>query len=156
MSDLRTLRYLIDAAARERDEAAQRVARTQGDIKSADATRRMLDDYRSDLARRSPVLRRDGFDPSLLRHFGAFNKRLDTAITEQAQHVARFERIADSAQRELVERQRRLHSLEALVKRREAMATLVEQRREQKRSDEFAARAYGASTAALRDRGNKR
>ena len=149
MSDLRTLRYLIDAAVRERDDAARRVARTQGDVKSADATRRMLDDYRGDLATRSPVLRRDGFDPSLLRHFGAFTKRLDTAIAEQSQHVARFERIADQAQRELVERQRRLHSLEALVKRRQAMAAQAEQRREQKRSDEFAARAYAGKASVL-------
>lgn len=154
MSDLRTLRYLIDAAVRERDEAAQRVARTQGDVQAADRTRRMLHDYRSELAMRSPVLRRDSFDPSSLRHFGAFNKRLDTAITEQGQQVTRFERIADNAQRELVERQRRLHSLEALVKRREAMTAIAEQRREQKRSDEFAARAYAARTGALRNGGN--
>lgn len=155
MSDLRALRYLIDAAARARDEAAQRVARTQGDVQAADKTRSMLHDYRGELAMRSPVLRPDGFDPSALRHFGAFNKRLDTAIAEQGQQVARFERIADHAQRELVERQRRLYSLEALVKRRETMAALAEQRREQKRSDEFASRAHAARTSALDNGGHQ-
>ena len=141
MSNLHALRFLIEAAGRERDDAARASARARTEAQSADATRRMLHDYRAELRGRAPALRDDGFDPALIHQFGAFSRRLDGAVTEQDRTAARFERIADDRQRELVAQQRRLRSLEALVERRLAQRAAAEQRAEQKRTDEFAARA---------------
>ena len=145
MSNLDVLRLLIETAGRERDDAARLSARAQLDTRTADATRRTLHDYRTDLAARAPVRRAEAFDPRLLGPFAAFARRLDTALDEQARTVARCERIEQVRQQELVERQKRLRSLEALVERRLARQAQAEARAEQKRTDEFAARAYATA-----------
>ena len=145
MSNLHVLRLLIETAGRERDDAARLSARAQLDARAADATRRTLHEYRADLDARAPVRRADAFDPLLVRQFGAFARRLDGALGEQERAVARCERIAELRQHELVERQKRLRSLQALVERRLARQAQAETRADQKRTDEFAARAYAAA-----------
>lgn len=147
MSDLATLAFLVERAVRERDEAARRVARARMDASAADGTRDSLEGYRGELRQRAPTVRGTPFGTAQLSHFGAFDRRLDLAIVEQGRHAERFHRIAQHAQQELVERQRRLHSLQALVERRRLVAAAAEQRRDQKTTDETAARLHATGTA---------
>ena len=111
----------------------------------------MLGQYRAELAARAPARRADSFDPVLVHQFGAFTRRLDAAIVEQERAATRLEQIAQHRQRELIERQRRLRSLEALVERRVAQQAAAEQRADQKRTDEFAARAHARAQHAARE-----
>lgn len=147
MSDLATLAFLVERAARERDDAARRVAQARIDVDAAHGTRASLETYRGELRQRAPTVRGTPFATTLLGHFGAFDRRLDSAIVEQGRHAERFQRIAQHAQQELVDRQRRLHSLQALVQRRHAAAAAAEQRRDQKSTDETAARLHAMGTA---------
>jgi flagellar protein FliJ len=127
------------AALRDRQAAAMQQARMAAD--QADTTLGRLESFRVDCLARSPAgsLARTTAD-SLAGH-QQFVSRLDDAIGLQTQEADTRHARAGEQQAVLIEAQRRLLAFETLQRRRAAERNAKEQRKLQRESDEFAARA---------------
>lgn len=148
--DPRVLRLLIERAERARDEAARLSGMAVTERQRAEATERMLQDYRRDLGQRSPVQAGRSLELPMLAHHDAFAQRLDRAIGEQGAQVRTLAGHAETARLDLVARQRRLEAMKALAARDAALAQAREQRRDQLHTDEHAGRK-AARDAMARD-----
>ncbi|MGE0311013.1 MAG: flagellar export protein FliJ [Lautropia sp.] len=144
------LALAAEQIARRRDEAAVASRRSQAALGNAVTTLRTLEDYAGELARRrreaAGLLARSGAG---LANATAFAARLVEAVDAQQRRVEDRSREAGQAREALVDRQRRLKAIEALIERR-AQALLERQsRRERRELDEWS-NARVAQAAARR------
>lgn len=131
---------LLELQRRARDDSARAAQRARRDAETADATLRMLENYRAQQTVQPRV--DSATDVSLLRVREVFARRLERAIGAQTGVVDRLAGSCAEHDRRLADRQRRLMALETLVERRERGARERSERREQAATDEFALQAY--------------
>jgi flagellar protein FliJ len=131
---------LTDLARTRADEAARKLAALRNARLSATRKLELLLEYRRDYAEQLQALLLAGLSAAQLRNYQAFLAALDTAIGEQraaaAQTQARLEHGRDDWQRQ----HRRLNAFETLADRMRREALVTQTRREQRASDEQAAR----------------
>lgn len=141
MSNVQALLTLIEHAERERD-AAQAVL--QRVLAEADAARRQhlqLVEYRRDYQQRHTAQFRQGGAIEVVRHYQSFMLRLDQAVAHQEQVVTHHETRIAPARETLQHLETRVASIRRLIERRHDDARREHDRREQRRTDEAAARA---------------
>lgn len=149
MDPLQPLISLLEQARTERD---RRLVDHQRQRRAAEAAQNQADQlagYRRDYVTRfSDPFRRSGA-LELMQCYQGFMTRLDDAVLQQQRIVDQAVQRVATAHAALLEAELRAASVTKLIERRRAEASLLQQRREQKATDEFASRmAWQRSAAA--------
>jgi len=131
---------LIELATQETDEAAKRLGRAVRAAEESQQKLALLQQYREDYAARFQANLAAGLSASGYRNFQVFIDKLDSAIASQ-QHV-----VHEAERRVALERgawqasERKRMSYDTLATRAQKEMQKQENRRDQKQSDEHAAR----------------
>lgn len=153
MNDMQPLLALLGQAERERDEALAQHQRSLATHTAAQAQAEQLLGYRGDYERRwGEQFAREG-KIELIRCYQGFIERLTQAVDQQHRIATHAAAQLERAQATLVQQELRVASVRKLIERRVREGRLEADRREQKQTDEFAARAAWNASAALRSMG---
>jgi len=140
MADISALNTLIELATTEVDDAAARLGRAMRAVDEAKQKMSLLAGYRDDYAQRFQDTMASGFTPMAYRNFQGFMDKLDQAIAGQQQLVRDAEWRAEQERGAWRESERKRISYDALASRAKTAAEQRIARREQKQTDEQAAR----------------
>ena len=140
MADISALNTLIELATTEVDDAAVRLGRAVRAVEDAQQKLGLLAGYRDDYAQRFQNTMANGFTPMAYRNFQGFMDKLDQAINGQQQLVRDAERRVEHERGAWRESERKRISYDALASRAKAAADQKTAKREQKQTDEQAAR----------------
>ncbi|WKB54499.1 flagellar export protein FliJ [Eleftheria terrae] len=141
MSRHHALSLALEHAEKARDDALELRRRAAAQLENAERQAEQLQEYRRDYQQRwSEQFKRQG-TMDILRCYQDFMGRINAAIEQQAGAVAQGRRQLDWATGVVLERETRAASIRKLIERREAERALQQQRRDQKVTDEQAARA---------------
>lgn len=135
-----TLRVLIDRATDASQNAQALLGRLRRSEEQAKAHLETLRQYLHEYEERGRRRSGDERDPSADHNFAAFLVRLQQAIDTQEQEVRTRESATAAGAQEVSRCLQRQKSLEALDRRRITAEQLVQTRRDQKNTDEFAQR----------------
>lgn len=144
MSALKPLMTLHECAERERDEAQSRFERARLTAQAAQEQAQALRTWRGDYEQRWKTQFQGGSSVEIIRCYQDFMNRLGQAIAEQDIAVERTKALLDSARAVLQAREQRVAAVSQLIDRRKREAAAIESRREQKATDEMAARRHGS------------
>ena len=140
MTSLQPLAAVLAQSERERDMALADLHRAQLASDAADAQAKQLLDYRSEYEQRwGAQFAREG-KIELVRCYQSFVERLTQAVEQQTRIAEHASAQADRALVTLRECELRCASVRKLIERRTHEQRLAADRRDQKQSDEFAAR----------------
>lgn len=146
MDDLRSLNALLAHEQRLRDEAHARVMQAQQRLQAAQAQAEQIGSYRGEYRQRwGAHFAGTASDTALLACYQNFGERLEQALEQQAQATAFAQAQLDRVRQALLAQELRLAAVGKLVERRRAQAQLAQARRDQKHSDEAAARTATAA-----------
>lgn len=138
---LQPLLALLALAERERDASLAAHQRASRAAQQAAAQSEQLVGYRSDYERRwTTQFRTEGTMP-VVHCYQGFMNRLGQAVAHQETVIDRANRQLADAERVLREHELRVASVRKLIERRQQELRLGADRRDQKATDEFAARA---------------
>lgn len=140
MSKPFALQAVLDLMQRRADDATQQLARLIATEQDANTKLTLLTDYREEYARRFQSSAQDGLTPQQWRNFQDFLGRLDDAISQQREVVARSRQNTATGQQEWQRQQVKLKAMGTLSDRHRETETRRELRQEQKLIDEIAAR----------------
>ena len=140
MADTSALQTLVDLAQRESDNRAKRLGVALKAVEEAEQKLQMLLGYRQDYADRLDQAQMNGITPFAYANFVAFLGKLDNAINGQREVIKHAEYKADTERKALQESERKRLSYRTLNERAAAQALAIETRRDQKMTDDFAAR----------------
>lgn len=137
-----TLSLLLERAQAERDTAAQALHAANAQALAARAQHGELTGYRQEYQQRWTQQFSRATTMDIVACYQSFGQRLNHAVDSQshvAQHADQRELSARDALRQA---EMRVAALRQLIQRREAEAQAAASRREQRATDEFAARAH--------------
>lgn len=137
---LRPLIVLREQAEQDRDQALARQLRAEQAWRAAQNQQLQLQDYRQDYQRRWGQQLGQGMAVSLMHCYHDFIERLHGVVEMQGDQVTRLQQAYEHAREATVAAELRVSSVERLIERRQAGLLRVEEQRDQKRQDEFAAR----------------
>ncbi|MFH0130226.1 flagellar export protein FliJ [Variovorax sp. EL159] len=142
MSSKLPLDMLIDLAQNQTDDAARRLGALQSAHLSAQQKLDLLLQYRQDYHDQLDALMRGGLPSSQWRNYRNFLGTLDGAIEQQRAIATQTENRLDRGRTDWQQEKRRLNSFDTLAERVRLQALMVEAKREQRDSDERAARKF--------------
>jgi flagellar FliJ protein len=145
MPTRQSLHLVIHVSTDRRNGASLALAGSRRQAEEAKRKLDMLCRYRTDYQARL----NDGTDPVRTANTRAFIDKLDHAIRQQQRETAACESYSNACFHLVNVEERKLRSLEALRDRRAKEANRVENRLEQKRTDEYGARAARNGGATL-------
>jgi flagellar FliJ protein len=131
---------LIDLASKSSDEAARRLGRAVKAGEDAQQKLALLVQYRDDYANRLQTKMMSGFTASSYRNFQFFLNKLDEAIKGQQHVIQSTQRRVDDERRAWQGCERKRLSYDTLATRMRKVQHISMAKREQKQTDEFAAR----------------
>jgi flagellar FliJ protein len=134
---LQTVLELMQARA---DEATTRLARLIANERDAKNKLQMLQQYRDEYAARFQLAAQNGLTPAEWHNYQEFLNRLDGAIEAQSQAVRQEIRNTASGQQDWQQQRKKLKAFDTLSERHFASEEAIQNRRDQKTQDEFAAR----------------
>jgi flagellar FliJ protein len=141
MANLSALETLIDLAQRESDACAKRLGAALKAVEDAEQKLHMLHGYRDDYANKLDAAMMTGISPFARANFIAFIGKLDNAVNGQAEVLKHAQYKADKEKKAWQESERKRLSYRTLNERAAAQALALENKRDQKAMDDFAARA---------------
>jgi len=142
-----TLSLLLERAEGERDAAARALHTAGPQAEAARAQHGQLADYRQDYQQRWTQSFAQGTTMSIVDCYQSFGQRLEQAVATQGNVANHADQRQVRAREALRQAELRVAALRQLIVRRQAEAAKVAQRREQRTTDEFAARAHLRRTA---------
>lgn len=134
------LQAVLDLMQNRADEATQKLARLISAEQDAKSKLDLLSQYREEYARRFQSTAQQGMSPLQWKNFQDFLNRLDDAIGQQQRVVANSHNNTAAGQAHWQEQRIRLKAIDTLSDRHRVTEFALEVRREQKLSDEIAAR----------------
>jgi flagellar FliJ protein len=140
MAQLSALDTLIELATKQTDEAAKRLGRAVRADEDAQKKLQLLLQYRDDYAARLQANASSGLTASAYRNFQHFLDKLDDAIDGQQKVVQDVQRRVGAERGAWQSSERKRMSYDTLATRALNVQQLQQTRREQKQTDEFAAR----------------
>ncbi|TAM08324.1 MAG: flagella biosynthesis chaperone FliJ [Paraburkholderia sp.] len=140
MTNPTPLQTLIGLAQDEVDAAAQRLGRLQRERGEVEKQLQALITYRDEYHTRFTETARQGMAAGNVRNFQAFIDTLDAAIDQQRRLLDQATTRVEAAKPEWQRCKQKLGSYEVLQTRQDQVAARKEARREQRDSDEYAAR----------------
>lgn len=138
------LMALLSQAERERDTAIALVQQANDAFAAAQSQAEQLVLYRKEYEGRFREQFSKNSSVSILQCYQGFSSRLSQAIDQQQQIAAHAERKVELARDELRDQELRVASVRKLLERRLTEQRIAADRRDQKQTDEFAARAAWA------------
>jgi len=138
---------LADLARTKTDDAARRLGELQNAQLSASQKLDMLVRYRDDYYAQLQALTAKGLPSAKWHNYQAFLATLDGAIEQQRAIVAQADGRVDRGRDDWRQHKRRLNSFDTLVERVRRQEQLAQAKREQRDSDERAARGFLARAA---------
>lgn len=147
MSNLKGIVLAIELATRQRDQSAQVSAKARRALEFARDQMAQLQSYAGDTDARwtgSASVARSG---ELIRHHYQFMDRLQQAIALQtgAINAAVFQ--VEQADKALLQAEFRLAGLNQVLKARQAALDVIQRRRDQRQTDEFASMQHARAKA---------
>jgi len=136
------LEMLTDLARTQTDESAKRLGLLQNAQLSASQKLEMLVKYRQDYVEQLQALMSEGLATAKLRNYQAFLVTLDGAIEQQRAIVAQALTRLDHGRDDWRNNKRRLNSFDTLAERVRRQELMAQAKREQRESDERAARKF--------------
>ena len=136
------LGMLIDLAQNQTDDAARRLGALQSAHLSAQQKLELLLQYRQDYHAQLDTLMRGGLPSSQWRNYRNFLGKLDHAIAQQRAIAERAGHQLDRGRTDWQREKRRLSSFDTLADRVRAQEMMAQAKREQRDSDERAARQF--------------
>ncbi len=151
---MQTLLLLLEREEAERDQALMRLQQAEDEARRAQSQAEMLTAYREEYRQRWGAQFARGGSMPVVQCYQGFMARLDQAIAQQQLQVDATQQRVGQCRAALAAQQVRVASVRKLVERRERDQQHRAARREQKTTDETAARAHRhaqslAPTAAL-------
>jgi len=134
---LQTVLELMQVRA---DEATNRLARLIANERDAKNKLQMLRQYRDEYATRFQHAAQNGLSPAEWHNYQEFLNRLDAAIESQNQAVNQEIRNTANGQQDWQQQRKKLKAFDTLSERHFASEEAIQNRRDQKTQDEFAAR----------------
>ncbi len=141
---------LIELTQRSVDEAGAQLGKLVQERRNADQQLDMLKEYRQDYANRLNNAGQTGITASNYHNFTRFLATLDDAIMQQTRLMTHMDHNISVSKENWRSQQQRLHSYETLQTRRKQQHIALENRREQRLSDELSAAMHRRSSS---DRG---
>lgn len=135
-----SLQTVLDLMQSRADEATRRLARLIAAEQDAKGKLDLLSQYREEYARRFQASAQQGMSPLQWKNFQDFLSRLDDAIHQQHLVVANSRNDTAAGQTHWQEQRIRLKAIDTLSDRHYSAELAQELRREQKLTDEIAAR----------------
>ncbi|WP_027816079.1 flagellar export protein FliJ [Paraburkholderia bannensis] len=149
MTQQTALQTLIGLAQDDVDAATQRLGRVQRERGEVEQQLKALIDYREEYHVRFTESARAGMAAGNVRNFQAFIDTLDAAIEQQRRMLDQATQRVEAAKPEWARTKQKLGSYEVLQSRQDAVQARKEAKRDQRDSDEFAARALRMRTSPL-------
>ena len=140
MSAIQPLLLVLEAAEKARDEALSMLEGGQRQYDAARQQAQSLNDWRRDYQQRWQKQFQQSGGMEIMRCYQDFMRRLSDAQIEQDRRVEQARHAMERCRLELIERERRVAAVSQLIDRRHLEQRRVEQRQEQKATDEIAAR----------------
>ncbi len=139
MSALKSLPLAINLATTRRDQALTQLQKAMQAQAFANNQMQQLQQYERETEQRWLMNAQKSTTPELLHHHYQFMGRLNQAITLQRGAIANAEQRVEAARQVVLQLEFRLASFKQVLASRQADQARVEQRRDQKQMDEFAA-----------------
>lgn len=140
MASSSALETLIELATKQSDEAAKRLGRSVRATEDAQQKLALLLQYRDDYSARLHANMAAGLSAFSYRNFQLFMDKIEEAIMGQQRIVQDAQRRVDTERSAWQGSERKRMSYDALATRAQKAQELKQTRREQKQTDEFAAR----------------
>ena len=137
------LDMLIDLAKDNADEAARALGRLNQERQHAEKQLTLLRDYRNDYLTRLQKTMISGMTASDCHNYQRFITTLDEAIGQQIAALDALNVNFEKSRLHWQQQQRKLNAFDTLAQREARAARVVADRREQRASDEHAARFAG-------------
>lgn len=147
MSEFRALELAIEQATRQRDDQARRHAQAQRALDYGQGQLNQLQNYSNDTDARWIGGQSVDLSVELLKHHYQFMDRLQNAVHLQHGVITNLERQRTAAHQMLLQAEYRLAGFKQVLKSRRAAQDVVQQRREQRATDEFAAMRHARGRA---------
>jgi flagellar FliJ protein len=141
MASKSALDTLIELATAQTDEAAKRLGNAIRATDRAEKKLELLQKYRDDYSGRFEAKMAQGVSPMGYRNFQAFIGKLDEAIAGQQQVMLDAEQGVVRERGVWQDSERKRMSYDTLANRQMQQELKLENRRDQKQNDEYAARA---------------
>ena len=148
MPKFRALELAIEQATQQRDGQARKHAQAQRTLQFAHGQLDQLRNYSNDTDARWIGGHAVNLSVEMLKHHYQFMDRLQNAVTLQHGVIANLERQLAAAHQALLQAEYRLAGFQQVIKSRRAALDVVQQRREQRATDEFAAMRHARAGAA--------
>lgn len=136
------LQPLLDLAQNRADASARALGQTCTREQAEEQKLQMLIGYRRDYQRRFEETTAGSLSSASWANYHAFMKKLDLAVEQQREIVAQWHRRTLASQGEWEAQQRQVKSYDTLSRRHHETEARREDKREQRESDDFAAKAY--------------
>jgi flagellar FliJ protein len=151
MTNKPPLTILIELAQSKTDEAARRLGQLQNAHTSAADKLQMLVEYRQEYLDQIEQQMRGGLSAAKLRNFQNFIATLDGAIAQQRALTLQADGRLTHGRTDWQYTKRRLSSFDTLANRAHQQDLLILNKRDQRDSDERAARQFSLRSANLAD-----
>lgn len=136
------LQSLLDLSQLRLDEAARKLGQLISGEQEAGRRLEVLIQYREEYQARFVTAAQSGLAPREWQNFRDFLGKLDDAVKLAGDMVAQSKQKTAAGQQEWLSKRGRVKAFDTLSQRHDARARLQASRREQKASDEFAARGH--------------
>ena len=143
-----SLHTLVDLSQNNVDDAARHLQELRTQREAAQSQLEMLQTYRQDYAQRLLDVGQTGVTMANYHNFRRFIVTLDQAISQQNSVIQSLEEQMEQGRQVWYGHQQRLKAYETLIDRRLQTQQVQQQRREQRNSDEIAARLLTRSQTA--------
>ncbi|MCG2582877.1 flagellar export protein FliJ [Massilia sp. TS11] len=140
MATKTALETLTELAQRDVDNAAKRLGQALKALDDAEKKLQLLQGYRNDYAIRFEAAQVQGMAPMAFQNFLAFLGKLDNAVKGQQEVVGHARRRSEQEKQNWQVCERKRLSYATLSQRAAEEALRLENKRDQKMMDEFAAR----------------
>jgi len=147
MPKFRALELAIEQATQQRDAQARKHAQGQRTLQYAHGQLSQLENYSNDTDARWIGGHAVDLSVELVKHHYQFMDRLQNAVTLQLGVIKSLEQQLSVAHQNLLQAEYRLAGLKQVLKSRRLALKVVQQRREQHITDEFAAMRHARGGA---------
>ena len=142
MSESFPLKALLDLANTRMEDAARKLGELIANESQTQKKLELLEAYRSEYQSRFLEAARNGIGPDAWSNFSAFIGRLDEAITAQRRAVEQSREATASGQQTWLSERNKVKAFDTLSQRDQAAEAKKESRREQRQTDEHAAKQH--------------
>ena len=136
------LQPLQELAQNNLDTAERHLQKLADQTRQAEEKLQQLEGFRGEYQQRLQQSTAQGMHALMWRDYQAFLGKLDAAIAQQSQEVERCRARWEAGRQQWLARRQRSRAFDTLAERHQSAENQREDRREQKETDEFAAKSH--------------